>query len=161
MQLGCVVAFSTFAEDPPADSRFGRSLRPAGDDPSGLPGGPGFEIACTDPRRLAGYERPFRVLVPSEPYAPGLIAVGIALMSGGLPPSASTTWVTAPDRYEGGCEQINGADVLRLEPVGESRTPRPYPDDTWGTHLIDVNIALDPLVGLVGRQTRKYERLHR
>ena len=158
-QLGCVVAFSTYAEDPPADSRFGRSLPPAEGDPSGLPGGSGYEIACTDPRRLAGYERPLRVLVPSEPFAPGPIAVGIALMSGGLPPSAPTTWVTAPDRYEGGCEEINGSNVLRLQPIGESRTPPPFPDDTWGTHLLDVNIALDPLVGLVGRQIRKYERL--
>jgi pimeloyl-ACP methyl ester carboxylesterase len=143
-QVGCVVAFSTFAEDPPSDSRFGTTTTE------------GREVACTDLRPLAGWKDPLRILTPSEPFAPGPIQAGIVVTSGGAPPSAETTWVTPPDRFEGTCRTINGANVLRLEPTPGSRTPNYYPDETWGTHLIDVNVALDPLVQLVLRQAARW-----
>ncbi|MGH2838605.1 MAG: DUF3089 domain-containing protein [Thermoleophilaceae bacterium] len=143
-QVGCVVAFSTFAEDPPADSRFGTTTTE------------GREVACTDPRPLAGWRDPLQLLTPSEPFAPGIIEAGIIVTSGGPPPSADTTWVTPPDRFEGTCQTINGAKVLRLEPTPGSRTPNYFPDDTWGTHLIDVNVTLDPLLQLVSRQGARW-----
>ena len=143
-QVGCVVAFSSFAEDPPADSRFGTTTTE------------GREVGCTDPRPLAGWRDPLQLLTPSEPFAPGIIQAGIMVTSGGAPPSADTTWITPPDRFEGTCQTINGANVLRLEPTPGSRTPNYFPDDTWGTHLIDVNIALDPLVQLVARQSARW-----
>jgi hypothetical protein len=145
-QVACVVAFSTFAEDPSEDARFGVSGRE------------GLEVACTDPRLLAGSERPLRVLTPSEPFAPGPIAAGIVVTSRGPPPSAPTTWVSPPDRFEGSCQRINGAHVLRLEPLPGSRRPAWFPDPSWGTHLIDVNVALDPLVALVARQAVRWTR---
>lgn len=144
VQVGCVVAFSTFAEDPPSDSRFGTTTTE------------GREVGCTDPRPLAGWTDPLRVLTPSEPFAPGIIQAGIVATSGGQPPSADTTWVTPPDRFEGTCRTINGANVLRLEPTPGSRTPNYFPDDTWGTHLLDVNVALDVLVQLVSRQAARW-----
>ena len=143
-QVGCVVAFSTFAEDPPSDSRFGTTATE------------GREVACTDPRPLAGWKEPLRILTPSEPFAPGPIEAGIVVTSGGAPPSADTTWVTPPDRFEGTCRTINGAHVLRLEPTPGSRTPNYFPDETWGTHLLDVNVALDPLLQLVSRQAARW-----
>jgi hypothetical protein len=42
-------------------------------------------------------------------------------------PSAPTTWVTPPDRFEGGCAVIDGAHVLRYEPIGEARRPSTFP----------------------------------
>jgi hypothetical protein len=144
VQVGCVVAYSTFAEDPPSDSRFGTTTTE------------GREVACTDPRPLAGWTEPLRILTPSEPFAPGLIETGIIATSGGAPPSADTTWVTPPDRFEGTCRTINGANVLRLEPTPGSRTPNYYPDESWGTHLLDVNVTLDPLVQLVERQAGRW-----
>jgi hypothetical protein len=143
-QVGCVVAFSTFAEDPPSDSRFGTTSTE------------GREVACTDPRPLAEWTGPLRILTPSEPFAPGPIQAGIIATSGGEPPSAETTWVTPPDRFEGTCRTINGANVLRLEPTPGSRTPNYFPDETWGTHLLDVNVALDPLVQLVLQQAERW-----
>jgi hypothetical protein len=143
-QLGCVVAYSTFAEDPPADSRFGHA--PAG-----------MEIACTDPRPLAGMSGPFALLTPAELFAPGLLLVGSLVTAIGKPPEvgllpvATTTWVSPPDRYDGACRTINGAHVLRLEPRPGSRRPMWFPEPGWGTHLVDVNIALDPLVAFVAR----------
>ena len=144
VQVGCVVAYSTFAEDPPSDSRFGTTTTE------------GREVGCTDPRPLAGWTDPLSVLTPSEPFAPGLIQAGIIVTSGGPPPSADTTWVAPPDRYEGTCRVINGANVLRLEPTPGSRTPNYFPDETWGTHLIDVNSTLDVLIQLVSRQALRW-----
>ena len=143
-ELGCVVAYSTFAEDPPEGARFGTATEP------------GTEVACTDPRKLAGWEDPLELLVPTEPFAPGPIYAGIVLTSNGSPPTADTTWVSPPDRFEGGCREINGADVLRLEPTPGSRTPTWFPEPGWGTHLIDINSTLDPLIELVAGQAQRW-----
>ena len=146
-QLGCVIAYSTFSQDPPAGARFG--VRP----------GPGLEVACTDPRALIGSSEPFRLLTPSEPFALGVIAAGIVVTSlPGLPPTAATTWVSPPDRAEGSCRTINGAHVLRLEPHPGSRRPMWFPEPGWGTHLIDANIGLEPLVELVRRQAAQWNQ---
>jgi hypothetical protein len=156
-QVGCVVAYSTFAMDPPANARFGKSAAPPADNPSTLPGGPGYQIACTDPRPLAGITGPLRLLVPSKPFAPGPIAAGVVVSSDGLPPAAPTTWVEPPDRFDGGCRTINGAHVLRYDPVGpQSRRPLFFPEPTWGTHLLDVNLGLDPLVSFVGQEADRW-----
>jgi hypothetical protein len=156
LQVGCVVAYSTYAKDPPEDTRFGKSREPTAGSP--LPGGPGYEIACVDPRPLAGWNDHLRSLTPTEPFATGPIAAGIVITAGGPPPDAETTWVVAPDRATGECRRINGAHVLRTEPVGESREPNAFPDETWGTHLIDVNIAYEALVSLVGQQGERWMR---
>jgi hypothetical protein len=144
-QLGCVVAFSTYFEDPSAESRFGRSTTT-----------PGLQVACTDPRPLAGTTEPFRLLTPSEPFAPGPIFAGIVLTADGVPPFATTTWASPPDRFDGGCRTIDGAHVLRLDPQLGSRRPMWFPEPNWGTHLVDVNLALDPLVSLVSQQAQRW-----
>jgi hypothetical protein len=155
-QVGCVVAYSTFAQDPPDNPRFGKSVPPPANDPSTLPSGPGYAIACTDPRPLAGVADPLRILTPSKSFAPGGLGVAVAATFGGTPPSAPTTWVIPADRYEGTCRTINGANVLRYDPIGDSRRPAFFPTSTWGTHLIDANLALDPLVSLVGQQAKRW-----
>lgn len=150
-QVACAVAFSTFAQDPPSNSRFGRTATKTA-------AGGRLDVACTDPRPLAGVTDPFRVLVPTEPYAPGPIAAGVAVVNGGLPPTAPTTWVIPADRYSGGCTSINGAHVLRIAPIGASKQPNPFPEPTWGTHLLDVNLAYEPLVSLVTQQAERWTR---
>ena len=121
-----------------------------------MPEGPEYEVACTDPVALAGRRGQVRVLVPSEPYAPGPIAAGLVITSRGAPPSAETTWVVPRDRYVGGCRTINGAHVYRYDPVGDSKRPGFFPDRTWGTHLLDGNLGLEDLVEIVRRQTETY-----
>jgi hypothetical protein len=157
-QVGCVVAYSSFAGDPPHNTRFGTSLPPPANNPSTLPGGPGYAIACTDPRPLAGSSGPLRILTPSRPFAPGLLAAGIVVTFAGMPPSAPTTWVIAADRYDGTCSTVNGATVLRYDPIGASRRPLFFPEPTWGTHLIDVNVELEPLISLVAQQAERWVR---
>jgi hypothetical protein len=157
-QLSCVVAFSTFLDDPPSDSRFGRP--PTGTDRlTGLPARTDVEVACTNPGSLgANKSVPMRSYVPSQMFAPGSIAAGILVVYGGLPPTAATPWVEPADRYTGRCERINGANVLKVAPVGDARHLNPFPDATWGLHLVDVNGALGTLQDVVAAQKAVYLR---
>ena len=144
-QTGCVIAWSTFNEDPPSDSRYGR---PPAEDTSGFgfPGGPGYEVLCTNPADLAGNtRRPLTTYMRSEPF-PGVLGALLVQMYGGPQPSAPTPWLQPADRYTGRCETRNGANVLMLEPIGNARKLNPAPDRTWGLHLADGNIALGDLV---------------
>ena len=155
-QAGCVIAYSTYNEPPPSNTRFGRP--PAAADPvTGLPGGPGLEVVCNNPASLgANRTVPGETLVPSKPFPPGFIAIGIAQLYGGDQPTAPTPWLTPADRYTGRCERSNGANVLMVRPIGNARELNPSPDATWGLHLVDVNIELGDLQRAVARQTRTY-----
>ena len=155
-ETGCAIAYSTFNEPPPDNSRFGRS--PARDTSgAGFPAGPDYEVLCSNPASLAANTRtPLTTYFPSEPYPPGFIAAGIIGLFGGPPPSAPTPWLQPADRYRGRCETQAGANVLMIEGIGAARRLNPSPDETWGLHLADVNIALGELVGLVGSQAKSY-----
>ena len=91
----------------------------------------------------------------TEPY-PGIIGVGFVATYGGPPPSADTAWVRPGERYTARCVNADGAHVLIIESIGDARELNYFPDDSWGQHLADVNIALGQLVGIVARQTRAY-----
>lgn len=152
-QRSCVVAFSTFNKTPPGDAVFGRSdgilVDTLGKDPATL------EVLCTNPAALGGGQAPLSTLVPTSEF-PGTIGLGVKLTFNGDPPTASTPWVQPQDHYTGRCVRSNGANVLMVSPVGSARTLLPVPDDTWGLHLADGNIALGDLVSLVGAQSKAY-----
>jgi hypothetical protein len=151
-----VISYSTFNKPPPDNSRFGRTDT----DPVGgaldLPAGPGLEVLCTDPTELAGTGGRLESLASSEPFAPGIISALLLRLYGGPPPSADTPWLEPADHYTARCETSNGARVLMLAAVDGARTLTPSPDDTWGTHLVDVNIALGNLTTVVGEETRAW-----
>jgi hypothetical protein len=146
-QLGCVVAYSTFGETPPADSLFGRV---ADADSAKL------EVLCTNPAALGGGSGALRLYVPTTPF-PGTLGLGIAVQIGQLP-SVSTRWIAAPGNYKGRCVRGGGANVLRVTTAPGARVLPPVPDATWGLHLADMNIALGNLTGLVHRQAAAYSR---
>lgn len=154
-ETGCVIAFSTFFDPPPPNSRFGRS--PASDTTgAGLPAGPDYEVLCNNPASLARNARtPLTSYARSEPF-PGFLGVLFTQTYGGPPPSAPTPWLRPSERYTGQCVREGGAHTLRLAPIGSARRLNPAPDPTWGTHLVDVNIVLGELVDEVGAQTRAY-----
>ena len=55
-------------------------------------------------------------------------------------------------------EQVaGGADVLQITPRNGAPVYNPSPDADWGLHLVDANIALGNLVGLVRSQIAAYE----
>jgi hypothetical protein len=160
-QIHCVISYSTFNETPPDNARFGRTDTDPVGGALGLPNGPGLEVLCTDPTRLAGADGRLETLVPSAPFAPGVIAALLLRLYGGPPPSADTPWLEPADHYTARCETANKANVLMLSPVGNARKLTPSPDATWGVHLVDVNVALGNLLAIVGDQTRAWLTDHR
>jgi hypothetical protein len=149
-QLGCVIAFSTFDQTPPADSIFGRA-----------PTGSGKEVLCTNPARLNRSRGLLDPIFPSQPFAPGtLIAAGIAILR--VPqPHSSTVWNSAPGTYSARCSSAAGASVLQITPRGAAPLPHPSPTAQWGLHLMDANIALGNLVGIVARDASVYAHQRR
>ena len=156
-QIGCVIAYSSFMDPPPDNTRFGRS--PATDiTGANLPFGPDYEVLCTNPMSLAQNERrPMTSLLRTEPF-PGTIGAALIVMYGGPPPSAPTPWIQPRDRYTGRCEQSNGANVLMVAPIGNARHLNGSPTPDWGLHLGDANFPLGELVAHVGHQSAVYRQ---
>jgi DUF3089 family protein len=141
-QTGCVIAFSTFDQVPPQNSIFGRTAAK------------GQQVLCTNPASLHGGSGLVDPLVPTTPFAPGSIALGIQILGVTLP-SASTPWVGVPGAYRARCSTAGGASVLMITPQGGASLPNPSPDATWGLHLMDGQVALGNLVSLVRTQEQQ------
>ncbi|MFZ0251263.1 MAG: DUF3089 domain-containing protein [Acidimicrobiales bacterium] len=143
-ETGCVIAYSSFSSQPPADSLFGRpgqgvSLQ------SDQKATRGQQVVCTNPAALGH--------TTAAPLTPFFVS------------SASSTgepWVTYPGLYTGACESAGGATWLQIDSrAGDTRpivTPTLGP--TWGLHLDDVNLALGDLVNDVAAQEAAYSAHH-
>jgi Protein of unknown function (DUF3089) len=143
-QLGCVIAFSTFDQPPPANALFGRTTV-AGD-----------QVLCTNPAALSGGAAKVDPVFPSAPFAPGtLIAAGISLLKI-TQPTASTPWISEPGAYRARCSSAGGAHVLQVTALRGAQTATPSPAPTWGLHLLDANIALGNLVSVVHSEANAY-----
>jgi hypothetical protein len=152
-QTGCVVAYSSYAREPPANAYFGRPGSPL------LEGGKavaGTEVLCVNPA-LAAQNGDVGSLLP---YAPTTKLVGAAGKLVGTP-TAKTPWVeevglvTAQCRHEHGASwlQVSLVEGLPAEAIASRRTHREAIEELlapeWGLHLEDVNEALGNLVGMV------------
>ena len=155
-QFGCVVAWSAFNEPPPSDSRFGRPATAPDTTEMQLPYGSDYEVLCTDPETLTRGTGRLTSFTPSDPYPPGVIAALIVQTYGGPPPTADTPWLSPRERYTGRCASAEGANYLDVQPIGEARHLNPAPDDTWGLHILDVNIALGELERILVLQAKAY-----
>jgi hypothetical protein len=145
-ELGCVIAFSTYDQPPPANSIFGRTTTP------------GDQVLCVNPAALVGAQT-LDPIFPSAPFAPGtIIATGISLLhlTQPMPP---TVWSSEPGSYSGHCSSAGGADVLQITALGGAQTATPSPDPTWGLHLLDANIELGDLLTLVSREAAAFAKL--
>jgi hypothetical protein len=139
-QFGCVIAFSTFNSPVPDNTKFGR--------PSTLaePGLPTTgDVLCNNPAALRGGSAPLTTVFPTQPFAPGT-TIGLATGLVGMPepPNATTPWFEIQG-YTGACSADNNAHVLQISPIDGAPTLHPVPDQTWGLHLVDANIALGNL----------------
>lgn len=151
-RLGCVMAWASYGETPPDDTRYGvPSARFA--QAFGWEYAPEDEAICTNPARLRGGWGRARLLTRTDPF-PGTVGLALLYLYNGPPPLAPTPWVEPPDRYRTRCERANGAHFLRVEPVGDSRELRASPDATWGLHIADVNLVLGNLDRIVRAQKR-------
>ena len=155
-QTGCVMSWSTYNEQPPDNPRFGRTDT----DPVGsaldLPRGGTTKVICTNPAELSGDGGQMQSLSPSAPFPPGVIAALLVRLYGGPPPSADTPWLQPTDHYTGRCEVSNNANVLMIAPVAGARMLTPSPDDTWGTHLVDLNLMEGNLLTITAAQIRTW-----
>ena len=143
-QLGCVIAFSTFDQVPPAKSLFGRTTVR------------GDQVLCTNPAALSGGSAVLDPIFPSQPFDPAsTLAVGIKLL-GLTQPTPSTVWSEEPNSYSGRCSTAGGASVLEITARHGAQTAHPSPDPTWGLHLLDANIALGNLISIVHTETHAF-----
>jgi hypothetical protein len=146
IQVGCLIAFSTFNKPVTADSPFGHA--PAGQ-----------QVVCTNPARLLGGSAPLTSIIPTAPFAPGT-TIGAAVGAVGLKlPPVSTPWVQTVS-YTGACSSADNANVLQISALPGAQTLNPVPA-SWGLHLVDANIALGDLVQTVRVQSFIYGLLHR
>ena len=133
-QTGCVIAYSSFPSQPPADADFGRpgqgvSLQ------SGQTATDGVHVACVNPAALGG-------------GTADLVPYFLTATSTPPPPPVATPWVTYPDLYSASCDEAGGATWLQVNTL--TAAGRPVVTESlgpvWGYHLDDVNLALGDLV---------------
>jgi len=150
-EVGCVIAYSSFPKQPPAQSDFGRpgqgvSLQ------SGQTQTTGVEVACVNPAALGGGAAALDPLFPTSTMAPP-------------PPTVTTRWVTYPDLYTASCQSGDGASWLQVNDIAGPGDTRPVVTEalgpTWGYHLDDINLALGNLVSDVRLQEATYTARHR
>jgi hypothetical protein len=146
-QTGCVLAYSSFLDPPPANSLFGRvgagvSVL-SGDGPN-----PGLQVLCVNPAAVSGGTGMLQAYAPTGSIL-GSIGVG-----------RKTPWVESADQYNAHCAYTGGISWLQVSLIHPAGDTRPSLTQTlgpaWGLHLDDVNLALGNLVSLVGSQSKAY-----
>ncbi|HWE09305.1 MAG TPA: DUF3089 domain-containing protein [Solirubrobacteraceae bacterium] len=145
-ELGCVIAFSTFDQPPPADSMFGRTTSP------------GDQVLCTNPAALAGGAAKIDPILPSRPFAPGTLIAAATSLLHLTQPKVGTEWISEPGAYRAHCSSAGGADVLQITPLGGAQTPTPSPTPAWGLHLLDANIEMGNLLSVMRSEAAAYTR---
>jgi len=156
---GCVIAYSSFAKEPPEDAFFGRPSSPL----LGETVPPGMEVVCVNPGLLKqdGSVANLLPYAPTTPF-PGVLGAGTPV------PTAATPWVESLGSAAGRCKHENGATWLNIAPseglsqhvqedlAAHNEAPLELAGPEWGLHLYDVNIALGNLVNTVAIQTQAY-----
>ena len=145
-QLHCVVAFSTYNDTVPQDSRFGRSADS------------NLEVLCTNPANLRGGSGKLDAIQPAEPFAPGSTIGTLTTQIGFVAPKVKTEWIESDNSYRARCSSDNGANVLQTAALHGAPKLNALPDATWGLHLADANLGLGNLVRLFKSQIASYER---
>ncbi len=152
-ETGCVVAYSSFASKPPANSQFGRTSSDGGVRllaPRRL--SPALRILCVNPASPSGGAAPLDPYLPS--FALGVLAPTSI-------PTVQTPWVAFPGAYTGRCETSGNATWLQVTRTpgvadGPALTRAEQPE--LGLHVLDVNLALGNLVRLVRTEAAAYHR---
>jgi hypothetical protein len=152
-ETGCVIAYSTFYQEPPSDSRFGRADEGPGaviatKPPAGTP----VQVACVDPAKLLGHSA-------LDGYFPTESSPAESALNWWPPFDYPTTWVTFPGLYSGACMNKGGAQWLQVT-VHQGSVTRPTVSETlgptWGLHLDDVNLLLGDLVTVATKEAHAY-----
>jgi hypothetical protein len=118
-----------------------------------------MEVACTNPASLGGgsgvldsYLQP--TSMPGSVGTMGPTILGSANVASLA--KATTPWAQWQGRYQAECEDTSGIDVLVVQPK-DPATPQLTADPPgWGTHIVDVNLALGNLVDDVRTEAPHY-----
>ncbi|WP_054811890.1 DUF3089 domain-containing protein [Nocardia arizonensis] len=156
-EYACVVAYSRGRKDSAmsliADADLGVISQRWG-----LPYGPGYTVACTDPGPLSGDDAPQPVTVPSAPYASGLISSLLSYTV--LPhtfPHSDSTWTSTASRATGRCEQRDGYAFYNTTLTGPDRlNERPL----FESRLVDINLGYDRLISIAQQQSDAWLASH-
>lgn len=149
---GCVIAYSSFPSEPPANANFARpgqgiSLN------TGQTATIGVQVACVNPAAIGGGAADLETYWPADTPLP------IPSMSPPAP-AVSTPWLYYPEQYSGTCETEDGATWLQVTAVAANGDTRPVVKEiagpTWGYHFQDINLALGDLVDDVHRAEVAY-----
>jgi hypothetical protein len=132
-QRSCVVTYNSYDTTPPADALFGQPDL-----------GRHLDAACTNPAALGGGSGPLLPYLPTSRLAAGSLAV---------PGTYRTGFVSYPGYLTAACHEENGRGWLEVTVHRRPGDVRPLLPKmlgpVWGLHLVDVNLALGNLVGLV------------
>ena len=136
-----MIAFSSFDEPVPAVSLFGRPTPVLG-----TTAAQGEVVLCTNPAALGGGAGRLDPIFPSS-------GIGQAGSSVAAP---STVWGAIPGAYRAVCSSANNAHVLQITALDGAATPPESLGASWGLHLLDANIALGNLIGIVSREAAAF-----
>lgn len=146
-QIGCVIAYSMYLNEPPAGSAFGRVGTGYWINPAPRPDSESYEVLCVNPADLAGENGILRPLANLSAFL-------------GQPEPAKP-WQAMPDFYGAECQSSEDADWLNVSNItqpGDSRTNLAtlITQSGGNLHLGDINLALDSLVTVAASQSRAY-----
>lgn len=157
LQTGCIVTYVSFRESapPPANSRFGRTTQA------------GMEVACTNPAAMVGGNgvmspvfgaaRVHPTAAPPPPWVTPPVAIG-------------TPYVRVPGLVSARCINDASGGYLAWRINADPKDPR---TDTlagdhldangniqadWGTHSLDVPLAMGDLIDTVAAQAAAFAR---
>ena len=148
-QVGCIIAYSAFRESspPPANARFGRSNTP------------GSDVACVDVAALSG--QAVRALLPVRMNLLGESSETADWNS--FTKGIDSSFVEMPGYVGVDCVKDGPNSYLSTKLDASARGSRPADIpfdivrqgkvlDDWGLHLIDVNVVMGNLLGVIQRQ---------
>ena len=149
-ETGCVIAYSSFDQQPPFNSSFGRVNTGFGAQTG--PGAGSLRVLCTNPASLAGGSGSLSPFFATQTNVP----------TSATPPRtrASTAWVSYPGLYTAQCTSAQGASWLQVDanrgPGDRRPVVQPPYGPTYGLHPYDVNLALGNLVRIVGTEAQTF-----
>jgi hypothetical protein len=144
-QAGCVIAYSSFGDQPPPGAFFGRpgagvsALSGEGSDSAGL------SVACVNPAGIDAQSAVLHDYFPSE------------LVGNDVP----TPWTSYVDSLRAGCRTGDGATWLEVTPTSAAGDLPQLPEMVGGFggyHIMDMNLALGDLVDDVAAAARTWRR---
>jgi len=156
-QTGCLVAYSSFRADlpPPANTRFGK-----------VPG-EGMMAACVNPAAIGGGPGALHAYLNVESRARDVSGNPVPWVKGGA--DIATRFVSVPGLLSGECVNNEFGSYLavtidampddpRADNIGGDVMTNGVVMKDWGLHLIDMNLSMGNLVGIVHEQSKMYMR---